>query len=193
MSTKMNLNKAVFEMFGVGKDIYDESAAEENTVNTEAETEEVAVSYESSESDKPAVIPATYIAPGVVIEGNISANGDIELAGELKGDLTAGGTAIIRSGVVGNINAVSLDLVDCNIVGDVTSSGDMVITDGSSVLGNIKAKSLTCAGKVIGDIDVSDNLSLDSTACVNGKITTSTVIVARGAVIKGSLDMRSSN
>lgn len=185
-NNKNNLNKAMFDMFGVGK------APEQEKKETAPVKEQAAV----VKTEAPAVVKvapaakATYIAEGIVIEGNITAKGDIEMAGELKGNLVSGGAATVHSSVIGNVTASAITLIDCCVTGDLSASGDIVVTENSVVNGNIKGNSLSCSGKVNGDVVVKENVSLDSSARVIGNITTGSMIVARGAVIKGTIEMR---
>lgn len=194
MSTRKNLNKAMHGVFGVGKG--NEPVADAVPVAEEEVLEAAPEIKEDTEHVVPvsnAVVQtqATYIAPGVVIEGNIRVKGDIGVAGELKGDLVADGAVVIRSTIVGNISAGNLSLSDGSITGDISTTGDVVITEKSVVNGNIKAKSLNCSGKVNGDLLISENISLNSSACIIGDIVTATMSVARGASVKGSIEMRS--
>ena len=185
-NNKNNLNKAMFDMFGVGK------APEQEKKETAPVKEQAAV----VKTEAPAAVKvappakATYIAEGIVIEGNITAKGDIEMAGELKGNLVSGGAATVHSSVIGNVTASAITLIDCGVTGDLSASGDIVVTENSVVNGNIKGNSLSCSGKVNGDVAVKENVSLDSSARVIGNITTGSMIVARGAVIKGTIEMR---
>jgi len=192
-NNKNNLNKAMFDMFGVGKAPEQEKKEiapvkeQAAVVKTEAPAA-VKVAPPAVKVAPPA--KATYIAEGIVIEGNITAKGDIEMAGELKGNLVSGGAATIHSSVMGHVTASAITLIDCCVTGDLSASGDIVVTENSVVNGNIKGNSLSCSGKVNGDVAVKENVSLDSSARVIGNITTGSMIVARGAIIKGTIEMR---
>ena len=190
MSTKENFNKAMFDMFGVGKD-----GEATNGAELEAEAVETAEEVKPVADEKPVsplAVHNTYIAPGVYIDGNVTSKGNVEIAGELKGDLAAEGVVTVKSNVVGNITANTVMLNDCCVTGDVQSVGEVVVTEKSIVNGNITAKNLACSGKVNGDLDVTENMSLAGSACVVGKITTATMTMARGAVVKGNVEMRES-
>jgi len=193
-NNKNNLNKAMFDMFGVGK--APEQEKKEAAAPAKAAAPVAAPAAAPVKTEAPAPVKAeapvkpTYIAEGIVIEGNITAKGDVEIAGELKGNLVSDGAATVHSAVTGNISASTIKLIDCCITGDLNATGDVVVTENSVVNGNVKGKSLSCSGRINGDVVVTDNLSLDSGSCVIGKITTGSMIVARGAVIKGTLEMR---
>jgi len=167
MSAKNEQNRSVLDVFGTGK-----------------KSEVKASSACGGEC------PSTYIAPSMEIEGNIRAKGDVEIAGALKGDVFSEGTVTVRAAVKGNISAKMLHIVDCLITGDITATGAVIVTENGTVNGNIRAKSLSCAGKVTGDVSVDGNLALDASASIIGKVSAATMIVARGAVIKGNVEMR---
>ena len=191
MGAKDNLNKAMFDMLGLGKEeqkatvfISDDKAAKEKKIlkNADiAEPKKIVVTE--------TVSPTTYIAPSMEIEGCIKAKGDVEIAGALKGDIDSEGTVIIRSSVVGNISAKYLQLIDCSVIGDIAVSESIMITEKSTVNGNIKAKSVSCSGTINGDIAAEGNLLIYEKGYIVGNISAATLAVARGAVIKGKLSM----
>ncbi len=195
MSAKNNLNKAMFDMFGVGNGSEEKVSAQEAAKpvapKDNAEVKAAASSAPQSKqiSDVKIVSPATYIAPSMVIEGNIRAKGDVEIAGELKGNVSSESTVTVRSALVGNIAAKTLQLIDCCVTGDIDVSGDVIVTEKSIVNGNVRSKSLSCSGKINGDVVISDNISLDAGSCIIGNITAATMVVARGAMIKGNIEM----
>ena len=196
MSAKNNLNKAMFDMFGVGKE------EDPKAVKSEGSKPAAAGEKTSHKADahgvRPTgviggVSPSTYIAPSMVIEGNIKTKGDIEIAGTLTGDVISEGMVTVRSTIKGNISGKLLHLIDCVINGDIKSSGDVIISEGSVVNGNIDAKSVSCSGKINGNVVAAGNISLDASARVDGNITAVTMVVARGASIKGNIFMGSDN
>ena len=85
-SKKDNLNQAMYEMFGVGK-----APETEAPKAAPAEAPKAAPAAKPVEAPKAAPvaesIPVTYLAPGTVLEGKLTARGDVEIAGELKGDV----------------------------------------------------------------------------------------------------------
>ena len=178
---KHNLNKAVFNLRGLGKDASemkglspkDKSGSDVHKKNGTAATDS----------------PSSYLAPSMEIEGCIKAKGDIEIAGALKGDITSEGAVTVRFSVDGSISAKYLQLIDCTINGDITVSENVAVNEKSTVNGNITAKSVSCSGKVNGDISAEDTVALEPTAYIVGDITAAGLSVANGAVIKGKLSM----
>ena len=108
---------------------------------------------------------ASFLAPGTIFEGSFRAKGDIEIAGELKGDVASEG---------------SVKLTGCNLIGDITASGPVTVSEDSKVTGNIAAQSLLCAGEINGDIRISGNTQMDANARVSGSVVTGTISVAAG-------------
>jgi cytoskeletal protein CcmA (bactofilin family) len=75
------------------------------------------------------------------------------------------------------------------VEGDSEIEGTMVIAETGKWIGNIKADTVLIAGLVEGDIVATEKLEIISTAKVNGKITSSVLAIAEGAVHQGEVDM----
>lgn len=188
MSKKDNFNQAFYEMFGVGKDNAGENAPAEKAAPV---SEFVAEKKSKNVSAAPAQRAAkTYLASGTVVEGTITAKGDIEIAGELKGNLVTDGTATVRSDIKGNVTAAGLFVMDCMLEGDVVVSGQVQISEKSRVVGNIRAGEISCAGTVVGDLDVSGNVTLEEKSRIEGNIVTKMMTMVCGAKICGNLQMK---
>jgi cytoskeletal protein CcmA (bactofilin family) len=189
MATKDNFNKAVFDMFGVGNDPENPQSAQS------------AASVSSSAPAAPVHAPVvpytpsgrgsiTYIAPGSYMEGTLKVKGDVEVAGDFKGEMTASGNVVIHASIESNITAARLDLIACKLTGDIHSSGLVTVDEKSAVMGNIYATEINCAGRVKGDLEISGNTTFQQTSKVEGNITTGTMTMERGAIISGGLTMK---
>ena len=188
-SKKENLNQAMYEMFGVGKAPEAEPVEEVGAV--EASQSAFAVEApDTTYTGEIVAIPVTYLAPGIMLEGKLTAKGDVEIAGELKGDLTTNGKVVVRSHVHGNVTAGSLHICEAGITGDVHVNDVVILSNNTTVTGNVSAGDLLCSGSVKGDVNVKNNFALDTTATVEGNITTATMTMAQGAVIDGKVVMR---
>ena len=182
---------------------YDNAAAEAAAAEAAAaeaaaaEVEAVEIDTELAELKQQAAAqvtakrdyPATYIAEGTVIEGTVRSVGDIEVAGDVKGDVISEGSVTIRSAIEGNINAVNLSVISCAITGDIDISGQLYVDETSKITGNIKAENFVCSGTVKGNLDISKTTALEKSASVEGDIRTGDISVVRGAVIKGSVNI----
>lgn len=184
MNKTDNMKQAMHEMFGVGKGA--------------AQTEEKAaakpspVMHEASVQRAPAAArnTASFLAAGTSFEGTLNAKGDVEIAGEFKGNITTEGAARLRSSIQSSITAASVELIGCVLTGDVSASGPVVIDERSKVIGNITAKELLCAGEVAGDLKVSESVRLEAKARISGGITTGAISVEKGAAISGNVQIR---
>ena len=190
MSAKENFNKAMFDMFGVGKD---EEAATQNAQaqtegKVEAAVEKPAPAFEPAKP-APRTSPVTYLAPGTVVEGKLDAKGDVEIAGVFKGDIIATGKVTIRSNIQGNVTAESLSILGCSMTGDVKVTGLLTVNKGSVIQGNVSAGEVLCSGQVVGDLSVNGHSAFEESSQVEGNIATQTMTMARGARISGALTM----
>ncbi|MBE6031336.1 MAG: polymer-forming cytoskeletal protein [Clostridiales bacterium] len=189
---KNNMKQAMFEMFGVGSD-QEEVKKEEKAVIPATPV------FDAPIEKKPAPAPvspiakpkaaASYLAPGTTFEGTLKSEGDIEVAGSFKGNITTSGTVILRSNIEGNIEADSVSIIVSDLKGDIKAKGTVSVSENSTVSGNINSTELLCSGKIDGDLSVSENLILESTACINGNIKTGAITVMKGAVIMGGIEI----
>lgn len=92
---------------------------------------------------------------------------------EVSGDIYSAGRGLRIDGVVnGNVT--------CNNV-------LLVISEGATVLGDVRASYLILAGTVNGDIEATELVEVQPTATVNGNVVSPSVEVHPGAKIAGTL------
>jgi cytoskeletal protein CcmA (bactofilin family) len=101
----------------------------------------------------------TLIAKGAVLTGDISFNGDLEIQGLVKGNIT----------VAGKGNAV------------------VRIVEGGRVEGEIRAPKVMVNGELKGDIHASEHIELAAKAMVEGNVHYSFIEMVKGAQVNGSL------
>ncbi len=206
MDMKNNFGRAMHDMFGVGKD-----TVEEPPVGAEAAGEETPSpamdDFYPARGEVPVLdalddfrveqqaVPVhtrqgTYLAAGTMMQGTLTARGDVEIAGDFEGEIVAKGKVTLHSNISSKITAMGLTLVGCVLTGDAEVSGDVSVDGQSTITGNVRAENLFCSGKIKGDLDVQDNLVLEEQAQIDGNIKADTMSVARGAKITGSVEMR---
>ena len=167
-----------------------EGYEDEDYEEEEEEAEDAAENYEAPAfMNREAESQVTYIAPGTVVEGNLRSSGDVDIAGELVGDVTSEGSVVIRKSIKGNVNAVNLNVINCHMVGDIAVEKHVYLNEESTIDGNVEGEDVTVSGHINGNISVKGNLTLDERARVVGDVKVGTLTMARGAVIKGRLDM----
>ena len=131
-------------------------------------------------SDETAVITA-----GMVITGDVSSEGSMDLVGTINGNIDILGKLNITGYINGNSKAAEIFAEGAKINGEIVSEGSVKIGASSVVIGNITAVSAAIAGAVKGDIDVQGPVVLDSSAIVMGNIKSKSVQINNGAVIEG--------
>lgn len=183
MSAKENLNEAMFSMFGVGKD---PNAAENAPKAAPAPAPAPAASQSAVRQDNA----VTYLAPGSVMEGKLKTKGDVNIAGDFTGDITATGKVTLHSNMNGNVTAANVQLAGCRLMGDITATGIVVLDTEASVEGKIVAGDLICSGHIKGDLEIRNNISLKANTSVEGNIVTGSMTMEQGAIINGTMTMK---
>ena len=131
-------------------------------------------------SDENAIITA-----GMVITGDVSSEGSMDLVGTINGNIDILGKLNITGYINGNSKAAEIFAEGAKINGEIMSEGSVKIGASTVVIGNMTATSAAIAGAVKGDIDVQGPVILDSSAIVMGNIKSKSVQINNGAVIEG--------
>lgn len=199
MEKKSNMKRAMYEMFGVGEGFNDKgysNAPEEKERPLYNKPNDPYTKPGDPYYNSPGQPPvgeqpaASYLAPGTSFEGNLIAQGDVEIAGDFKGNVTTDGAVCLRSNIQSDISAKNVRLYGSALTGNITATGTVVVSENSRVLGNVSASELQCAGEVRGDLRASDSVYLESRSRVNGDITTGAIAVDKGAVIIGRVEVQ---
>jgi len=103
---------------------------------------------------------------------------------------TIGRTLVIK----GEISGAEALYIDGRVEGKI-SLPDHRVTVGrnGSVQANIAAREVVVMGKVNGNIECSDRVDIRSEGSVTGDVATVRVIIEDGAVLKGSIEVRSAD
>ncbi|SFK52027.1 Polymer-forming protein [Lachnospiraceae bacterium KH1T2] len=159
-----------------GNNIFEESNNMESGVNE----------FENGAFDDGPVSDETgSITAGMTINGNISADGSLDVLGKVIGDINIKGKLNISGTITGNSTAAEIFADSAKITGEVISKGAVKVGQDSVILGNITATSAVIAGAVKGNIDVQGPVILDTSAIVMGDIVSKSVQINNGAVIEG--------
>ena len=125
------------------------------------------------------------ITAGMVINGDITSQGSLELVGAVHGNINVSGKMSITGVIEGNSQAAEIYAESAKITGEVRSLGTVKVGQETVIIGDIYATSAVIAGAVKGDIDVHGPVILDTTAIVMGNIKSKSVQINNGAVIEG--------
>ncbi len=147
--------------------------------------EETVVTAEAVDEAATALDEVSTIMKNVVVNGDIEADGSLDLFGTVNGNIKILGKLNVTGKIKGNSEAVEVYAQSANVVGDITSHGSVKIGNDSVIRGNIYATSAVIAGAVKGDIDVKGPVILDASAIVMGNIKSKSVQINNGAVIEG--------
>lgn len=127
----------------------------------------------------------SVITLGMTVNGDISAEGSLEILGNVNGNIDVSGKLNVTGHIVGNSKAHEIFAENAKITGDVVSESSIKIGSGTVIVGNISGFSAAVAGAVKGDIDVHGPVILDSSAIVMGNIRSKSVQINNGAAIEG--------
>lgn len=94
------------------------------------------------------------------------------------------------SKIVGKILADNDFRIDGEVEGEIICSGKVIIGQNGFLKGSISCASAEIIGTVLGNIAVSDTLTLRSTANIKGDVKTKILIVEPNAVFNGSCSMK---
>lgn len=133
---------------------------------------------------------ATTISKGTVLHGNIESEGDLIIHGHVKGDIICNSNLSVYGTVEGIINCNNAYFDQAIIIGDVGCSGNLELTDSSTVDGNVEAYELLNGGRIKGDAMVSEHVRFTSTSAIVGNVSANAIQVDRGAVIQGKVTIR---
>jgi cytoskeletal protein CcmA (bactofilin family) len=102
-------------------------------------------------------VAATVIGQGIIIEGEVTSDEAVVVAGTVRGKLTVDGAVTIESGAVveADIGATSLS-VGGSVTGNVTASDRVDLLTGGKLVGDVKAARVTIADGAVfkGNVDM---------------------------------------
>lgn len=192
---KEDLSQAVTELVPEEETMIDEKQAEDDLSEIEAMLKEKEETAKEEKKDRKIDINAIFNQPysdevsnitaGMVINGDITSQGSLELVGAVHGNINVSGKMSITGVIEGNSQAAEIYAESAKITGEVRSLGTVKVGQETVIIGDIYATSAVIAGAIKGDIDVHGPVILDTTAIVMGNIKSKSVQINNGAVIEG--------
>ena len=192
---KEDLSQAVTELVPEEEAVIDEKQAEDDLSEIEAMLKEKEETAKEEKKDRKIDINAIFNQPysdevsnitaGMVINGDITSQGSLELVGAVHGNINVSGKMSITGVIEGNSQAAEIYAESAKITGEVRSLGTVKVGQETVIIGDIYATSAVIAGAIKGDIDVHGPVILDTTAIVMGNIKSKSVQINNGAVIEG--------
>jgi len=102
-------------------------------------------------------------------------------------DNSSGKATLINEGcnISGEITGSGDFMISGRVVGDADVNGTMSVTASGYWQGIINADDVIIAGHVEGDVTANGKVEITSTARINGTVTGEAIAVAEGAVVEG--------
>lgn len=136
------------------------------------------LSKDTQKGAKGIIEPATYMTEGFVIKGN-----------KVSVDITK--PARIDSELHGDVTCHDLYVGKALVDGTITSDTTVVLSEESSVIGTIHAKNVHLYGDFRGDLTADENLVINESAHIQGKVTAlGTVEIHPGAILDGTAEFK---
>jgi cytoskeletal protein CcmA (bactofilin family) len=98
-----------------------------------------------------------------------------------------GAETVIGSGVVvrGNLTGSSDIVIDGNLEGTISTTGDVTVGMNAQVKANVTGANVTVAGNLVGDITASGQASIRETGNVKGDIRSGGLAITAGGIFVG--------
>ena len=132
----------------------------------------------------------TVIGKGARIVGTLEVAGDLEVQGEIQGDITCQNKIIVTGVVDGNITTCDVDLDNAIVTGDINCTGDLHLSTSATVAGNCAAMNVVCGGRIKGDVNAQESATFEEKAALVGNLTARDIEIQKGAVLQGSVNIR---
>lgn len=182
---KEDFSQAVKELSGTG--VFLENPVNEAFFLEESEKVQAELIPEAQEERTTLMNNAvTIIARGMIVKGDIFAEGSLEIHGEVYGNIECSGKLFISGTVKGDSTAAEIFTDAAQMKGRLISAGILKIGEGSVIIGDVSAVSALVAGTLKGNLDAEEEVIVDKTAVVIGNIKSRFLQIDDGAVISGS-------
>jgi cytoskeletal protein CcmA (bactofilin family) len=133
--------------------------------------------------------PATVISRSMVIVGEITSSGDIDIYGDVKGSIKTDGNVKATGKIIGDVSGNSFNLNGCTIQGNITAQGSVIIGQNTIVVGDIIADSIKVNGKVKGNLTISKMSEFMENALLAGDVHSQTISMSQGAKLHGNVSV----
>ncbi len=125
----------------------------------------------------------SFIPKGMKITGNVDAEGDLILCGEVDGSVKVDGTLELSGSLHGDSLKVGrIELKDCCVETNINCDDHVFIDSNVTIAGDVQAKSAEINGALKGCLDVEDNVIVGSSGVVIGKVSAKDLQIDMGAV-----------
>lgn len=123
---------------------------------------------------------------GLTIEGNVTSETCIIIRGTVKGCVVCRADVEISGEITGDVEGRNVRITGGGVQGDITA-GEMLSIDRSRIKGNLSAVHARINNIVEGDVTVRGTLTLQREADIQGNITAAGLSVEEGASMNGRI------
>ena len=92
--------------------------------------------------------------------------------------------------VEGSLHSEGDVQIDGQFTGEINIVGDLIVGEHAKVKSNISSINVYVAGEVEGDITAKEKLEILETGRVNGNVTSQSLSIEPGGILKGSSEMQ---
>ncbi len=217
MATKNNFSKAVLDLMGlpgnenapgvrqdsVTETVFDQNKRNDTTSGRETEAvkepefdaERRKFLYNAKTGTAGNVAPvqedtqSTVISRSMVITGEITSEGDIDIYGDVKGSVKTDGDIKATGKIVGDLAGNSFTLNGCTIQGNITARGYVIVGLNTVIIGDIVADSIKLNGKVKGNLNIGKVSEFLENALLAGDVQSQTISMSQGAKLHGNVSV----
>ena len=217
MATKNNFSKAVLDLMGlpgnenapgarqdsVAETVFDQNKRNNITSGRETEAEKEPefdierrkFLYNAKTVTAGNIAPvqddtqSTVISRSMVISGEITSEGDIDIYGDVKGSVKTNGDIKATGKIVGDLAGNSFTLNGCTIQGNITARGNVIVGLNTVIIGDIVADSIKLNGKVKGNLSIAKVSEFLENALLAGDVHSQTISMSQGAKLHGNVSV----
>lgn len=93
----------------------------------------------------------------------------------------------------GKVKAAGILRIEGKFEGEIESSGDLILSETSTVNAKIKAKNAIIAGSQYGNVNLEGKLEIKNTGKIFGDIKVNSITIEEGGVLEGKCSMDNKN
>ncbi|MCL2638686.1 MAG: polymer-forming cytoskeletal protein [Oscillospiraceae bacterium] len=127
----------------------------------------------------------TLISKSTVIEGNLRSFGNINVEGNIRGDIETTKNIDLNGKIIGNLTCNNAQMLTSQIQGNIRMKGNILMGRDTLLIGDLVSTYAKVNGKVKGNLEIGGKAELKSDAVIFGDISASTITVDDGAIIQG--------
>jgi cytoskeletal protein CcmA (bactofilin family) len=216
MANKNNFSKAVLDLMGLpGNDASSGKKNQEDTADTNYEQDKLSDLFTGRDMEAEPDMdqerrkflynakavtetgtapiqedtPVTVISRSMVIVGEITSSGNIDIYGDVKGSVRTDGDIKATGTVAGDLAGHSFTLNGCTIQGNITAKGNVIIGQNTVVVGDISAENIKINGKVKGNLVIGKMSEFLENALLAGDVRSQTISMSQGAKLHGNVSV----